>query len=565
MVALDRLAVLDQLEGPVGLDVFTRSLAVELEADLGRTGRFGEGVLVGPVSMGVGVDLDLVVCVGMAEGTFPSTLRDDSLLPDEDRDAAAGALPLRSGHVDRLHHQFLATIGGAARQVLCVPKGDLRRSRERVPSRWVLDVASILAGETWWSDDLLHGSQPWLTHLASFDDAVRTAAVPATEQEHRLRQLLALDPPRRQLRAVAGTVDPTMAAGVEVVDERWSDQLTRFDGNLAGLPIPSPVDRGASATSLESWAKCPHGYLVRHLLGVQPIEQPEDVLQITPLDKGNLVHAALEAFIEESLEAGAVPPVGGRWTDDDRARLATIATALCDEAEADGLTGRSLFWQRDRGKILADLDRFLTEDDAMRNASGATPYATELPFGIGDRPAVAFPLTDGRAVPLRGKADRVDRAADGRLHVLDYKTGSTRAYTGISADDPHQGGRRLQLAVYGLAARQHTGDLEAPVRADYWFTSAKGRWEKLGYEITDAVLDEVSTAVTTIVHGIEGGVFAPHPIPHSTSPFPDCPACDPDNLGTTEVRRHFERKITDPALAEYAALAFGTDDEEEAS
>ena len=143
---------------------------------------------------------------------------------------------------------------------------------------------------------------------------------------------------------------------------------------------------------------------------------------------------------------------------------------------------------------------------------------------------------------------------------MDYKTGSTRAYAGISADDPHQGGRRLQLAVYGLAARQHAQDAEAAVRADYWFTSTKGRWEKLGYEITDEVLAEVSTAMTTIVEGIEQGMFAPHPIAHTTSPFPDCPACDPDNLGTTEVRRHFERKLASPALAAYVELAFGPQD-----
>ncbi len=566
VLALDRLTVLDDLDGPVGLDVFTRALVVELEGDLGRIGRFGEGVLVGPVSMGVGVDLDLVIVVGMAEGTFPSTLRDDSLLPDEDRDVTGGALPLRSGHVDRLHHQLLATLGGAARQVLCVPKGDLRRSRERVPSRWVLDVASSLAGETWWSEDLLHRRAPWLTHLASFDDAVRTAPVPATDQEHRLRRLLALDPPRRQLHDAARAVDATLAAGVETVDERWSDRLTRFDGNLTGLPIPSPVDTGASATSLESWAKCPHGYFVRHVLRVQPLEQPEDVLQITPLDKGNLVHEALEEFIQSALDDGRVPAVGAAWTDDDRTRLAEIGARRCAEAEADGLTGRSIFWQRDQGKILADLDRFLTEDDALRAATGMTPSATELPFGIGDRPPVAFPLTDGRSVPLRGKADRVDHRADGSLHVLDYKTGSTRAYAGISAEDPHQGGRRLQLAVYGLAARQHAGTPDAPVRADYWFTSTKGRWEKLGYDIDDDVLGEVSAAMTTIVEGIEGGVFAPHPIAHTTSPYPDCPACDPDNLGTTEVRRHFERKLADPALAAYVALiADPAGDEEEAS
>ncbi|MEZ5181591.1 MAG: PD-(D/E)XK nuclease family protein [Acidimicrobiales bacterium] len=552
-LALDRLAVLDDLEGPVALDVFTRALTVELEGDLGRVGRFGEGVLVGPISMGVGVDLDLVVVVGMAEGTFPSALRDDSLLPDEDRDVVGGELPLRAGHVDRLHHQLLAVLGGARRQVLCIPKGDLRRSRERVPSRWALDIASALAGETWWSDQLLAGRAPWLTHLASFDDAIRTARHPATAQEHRLRTLLAQDVRRPQLAAVAAEVDAVLAAGAETVAARWSPQLTRFDGNLAGLPIPSPVEHGASATSLESWAKCPHGYLVRHLLRVEPVEAPEDLLQISPIDKGNLVHQVLEAFLEQAIGAGRVPPPGQRWSDDDHDRLHDLATARCDEYEAEGSPDGTCSGS-DRAKILADLHRFLDEDHAHRAATGATPLATELPFGSGAAAPLAFPLPDGRAVPLRGKADRVDRDAEGRLHVLDYKTGSTTPYKGLSPDDPHQGGRRLQLAVYGLAARQAAEAPDAPVRAEYWFTSAKGRFEKLGYDISDEVLLQVSEAMGTIVEGIEGGLFAPHPIPHTTSPFPDCPACDPDNLGTTEVRRQFERKLGDPAMARYLAL-----------
>lgn len=553
-LALDRLAVLDDLEGPVTLDVFVRALTTELEADLGRVGRFGEGVLVGPVSMGVGVDLDLAIVVGMAEGTFPSTLRDDSLLPDEDRDAVGGQLPLRSGHVDRLHHQFLAALGGARRQVLCVPKGDLRRSRERVPSRWVLDVASVLVGETWWSHDLLHARAPWITHLASFDDAVRTAAVPATDQEHRLRRLLAASAGRHDLAQLVADVDPALAAGAATVQARRSTRLTRFDGNLAGLPIPSPTEAGTSVTRLESWARCPHGYLVHHLLRVQPIEQPEDALQITPLDRGNLVHQALEEFIEAALAEGRVPPPAQPWSDEDRRRLVAIADRLCDRYEAEGLTGRTLFWQRDRGKVIADLVRFLEADDRHRAATGATPIATELPFGFGDTEPVAFPLGDGRQVPLRGKADRVDLGADGTLHVLDYKTGKTDAYKGLSAEDPHQGGRRLQLAVYGIAARQHLGRPDAPVRAEYWFTSARGRFEKLGYDIDDEVLAEVSGAMAAIVEGIEAGVFAPHPKPHDTSPFVDCHACDPDGLGTTEVLRAWERKLDDPVLAGYLGL-----------
>ena len=38
----------------------------------------------------------IVVLCGLAEGSFPGTIRDDSLLPDRQREAAGGELPLRS-------------------------------------------------------------------------------------------------------------------------------------------------------------------------------------------------------------------------------------------------------------------------------------------------------------------------------------------------------------------------------------------------------------------------------------------------------------------------------------
>ena len=152
--ALDRLSTLDEVEEAVDLDVFTRTLELELESDLGRVGRMGEGVLVGPVSMGVGLDLDLVVVLGLAEGLFPSPTRDDSLLPDHERASTGDELPQRSLQVERQHRHLLAALAGAARHVLCVPRGDLRRNIERVPSRWILEIASALAGERWWSEEL---------------------------------------------------------------------------------------------------------------------------------------------------------------------------------------------------------------------------------------------------------------------------------------------------------------------------------------------------------------------------------------------------------------------------
>ena len=93
-----------------------------------------------------------------------------------------------------------------------------------------------------------------------------------------------------------------------------------------------------------------------------------------------------------------------------------------------------------------------------------------------------MPLDPRRRALLRfrGKADRVDRADDGSLLVLDYKTGKADGYRGLTADDPDQGGRLLQLAVYGVAARQHQQTPDAAVRAEYWFVSARGNFVDRG-------------------------------------------------------------------------------------
>ena len=184
----------------------------------------------------------------------------------------------------------------------------------------------------------------------------------------------------------------------------------------------------------------------------------------------------------------------------------------------------------------------------------ATPVAAELPFGRRGADPLAFPLPDGRRISLRGLADRVDVGTDGTLHVLDYKTGRPDRFRGLSADDPHQGGTHLQLAIYGLAARQALGRPNAPVRADYWFTSPLGRYRKIGYEVTDEVLASVTEAVATIVDGVEGGMFAPNPPEPTTRSWPDCWYCDPDNLGTVDLRRRWDRMRDDPFLARYLAL-----------
>jgi ATP-dependent helicase/nuclease subunit B len=555
--AIRRLAALDGIEGPVGLDVFARTLALELESDIGRVGRMGEGILVGPVSLGIGLDLDLVVVLGLAEGTFPAPVREDSLLPDHERDAAGDELVPRRARVARQHRELLAALAGASRHVLGVPRGDLRRSSERVPSRWVLDIASALAGKRLWADDLGRAQAPWVEHTASFEAGLRRLSFPASDQEHRLRSLMVAAPARAE--DLTHADDRALSHGAAVVAARRSTRFTRFDGNLSGLAVPSPAMAATSATRMERWAGCPFAYLIHDVLGVEAVDNPEDRLQISPLDWGSLVHEALEHFVLEVLSGpeAARPGPDEPWSPSDRARLAEIGEQLCDEYEARGLTGRPIFWHRDRARILADLRRFLDADDHTRILRRTRPIAAELAFGLDSSPVEAVPLAlaDGRWVRFRGKADRIDLADDGTLYVIDYKTGRPDSYLGLSPEDPDLGGRKIQLAVYGAAARAHHRSPDNPVWAEYWFASTKGEFKRIGYSVTNEVLGTVGETLSTIVAGIEAGVFASHPTATSTLPWVECEACEPDGLGVTELRRAWERKRDDPALAPYAQLA----------
>ena len=104
---------------------------------------------------------------------------------------------------------------------------------------------------------------------------------------------------------------------------------------------------------------------------------------ITPIDKGNLIHAALERFLLDVLARpeGERPTGRDPWTVEDRDRLEQIGSALCDQAEALGITGRPIFWRRDRRRILNDLDLFLVEDSHHRLRTAPARWPPSSPSG----------------------------------------------------------------------------------------------------------------------------------------------------------------------------------------
>lgn len=572
--ALDRLAELDEIEPNPAPGTLRASLLAELAVPTPRLGKIGQGVFTGRIGDSLGIELDRLILVGMAEGVYPHSPPDDPLLPDRERKAAGGHLAPLTSRTGDLHRNLLAALASAGQTTLVYARGDSRRGAEQYPSRWLLDSATALAGRAVDSPGLESfgddQSAAWFEHVPSFSHRLANASLCASAQEHRLQAILRQPNPAEALwgdepQANGGAHwlmdDEALRNGSETVAGRASDLFTRFDGNLSGHAIPDPGE--VSPTSLEAWADCPMRYFFQRVLGVQSTDSPEDILEISALDKGSLVHKALEEFLKEQLGQKAVPAPGQAWSGEQRARLSAIGQRLCGEAEREGLTGTPVFWHHHRNQILADLDRFLTEDDARRRDSGATPIASEMGFGAGgELAAIPVGLPNGKRALFRGQADRVDAGGGGQLLVTDYKTGKAGPFRKLEKArqgddwDPVQRGTRLQLPVYGLAARAQAGDPGTPVRAQYWFVSAKESFKTLGFNLDDAVLSRFTEAVATITEGIESGVFCDRPQPDKTdSQFSQwCDYCNPDRLGTSDGRRAWERKQAQPELSAYRDL-----------
>jgi ATP-dependent helicase/nuclease subunit B len=571
--ALDRLAVLDSVDPSPSVPVFRRTLELELGADLGRDGRFGEGVLVGELSAGLGIDLDLVIVCGLAEGVLPGHVHEDSLLPDVERVVVADDLPPRAERVGVQRRYVVAALAAGRERLLCYPRGDLRRSVERPPSRWLLDAVADLPGDRPArpdgspDTDVLPRTAPWLQRVPSFDAGIRRSE-PATEQEYRLRALA-------EHRFAGGWVDDhpivrhddALRRALTLYRARRSASMTRFDGDLSGVEdlaalVPSAADaEGAVApTRLEAYARCPHAYLLEHVLRIGPVEDPEESLQISPLELGSLVHDILDRWMREVLDDP--PPFGAPYSARHRLRIREIADECCDVFVDRGVTGHPRLWATQRQRIIRDLLRLCERDDEHRAANRLRPAGTEMSFGIDDETPVAVALPDGRKMRFRGRLDRLDADPEGGLVVTDYKTGSGNSdeYRWL-ARDPVARGRLLQLPVYALAARQLVGG-SGPVRAQYWFCTDKGEFRYRSVDLDDESEDRFRSVLATMVRSIESGLFPPVPPPPSGKPFVECAYCDPDGMGTGERRRDWERKRGDARLAELVGVLEPQEDQE---
>jgi ATP-dependent helicase/DNAse subunit B len=432
------------------------------------------GVMAASVLDARGLSFQAVALMGLSEGEFPKQEREDILLRESDRALLRErGLPLETKlHGDEATFFYQAVT--RARQRLLLTRPYLAE-----------DGQPWEASPFWVEAARLNGNQP--------------KAGP--EQSRRIR-----------VRGEVGEVDPAEAAsqvewvesarefdihiqnGIEALRARMNPVARgMYEGEMFDLNERFNAGYGWSASRLESYGTCPFEFFVAYGLELEPRQEAEEGFDVRIL--GSMLHKILEMVY------GGVP-------------LTDAAQQVFAAAPREYGFRPTALWTQQQAELTRILEKTIEELD--RVSQGYTPRVMEARFGMG-QPSLVLQTEIGE-IRLHGYIDRLDAASDGTLRVIDYKSGSAA----ISASHLKEG-RRLQLPIYALAARDALGLGE--VSSGFYWHIQKAEASSLKLEKFDGGVNgafEMTIAhVAKHVASIRAGHFEPRP------PEEGCPSYCP--------------------------------------
>jgi putative RecB family exonuclease len=163
-----------------------------------------------------------------------------------------------------------------------------------------------------------------------------------------------------------------------------------------------PAVQELSHSRLESYEKCPRAFWYAYVA-----KTPPDGYERIEAWTGSLIHQVLEEALRATFERKVPDPVSILQRYDELWTASTGPHILIVKE------GRTLEEYRANGRQW--LKNYL--DDAW-------PFLDATPLHVEESISYSVTLADGRQTKFTGVMDRVDRLPDGRLRLIDYKTGS---------------------------------------------------------------------------------------------------------------------------------------------
>ena len=272
-------------------------------------------------------------------------------------------------------------------------------------------------------------------------------------------------------------------------------------GSGIQMPLPrdfpsKPVEK-ISVTAFKDYISCPYRFWLKHVLGLRLVEAGET--ELDPKLFGSLVHKTVERF-------------GKNKAVRDSCDVQEIQQSLSNTLDA---VVNDFFGERVSGmvRVQVELARYRLNQVGAHQAKSVEEGWRIL---CSEKYLRKELLIEGKSMIISGCIDRVDVHIDGRIRVLDYKTGTT------SANADHFKARdgewiNLQLPLYRLLLS------EIPELAEYDTSNSNvdlgyfriGDQEStIGVDMLDLpaiAMDAVDDIITSTVCSIQNGEFSESP------------------------------------------------------
>ena len=165
---------------------------------------------------------------------------------------------------------------------------------------------------------------------------------------------------------------------------------------------------------LYSYIRCPYSFYLRYAEGIKGLEEVDEQMEDNVL--GTVMHGTLQAIYERAAASadlvGALRSAAdgqiGRYADEALKEVYKGRLSLLSET----VRMRMRFVE---GYVKAILDYDLRSLEHDPEAFRPVDFECDA--------FMSLTLDDGRRVSIGGKIDRLDRLADGRYRIVDYKSG----------------------------------------------------------------------------------------------------------------------------------------------
>jgi ATP-dependent helicase/nuclease subunit B len=476
---LEQLAGLDRVENRVALGDFAHTFQHWLERSAATEDQRNiAGVMVLNATAARGLSFRALFVLGMNEGVFPRTIREDAFLRDRDREVLERDLGYKVSQkltaFDEEKLLFMLLVGAARERLYCLFQRADESGRALAPS-WYIDELKRALGDSGRPCEPINIPRS-ITEKAStapFDrqDLLlpKELAIRLTLEGQDSTALVEASAPLpalyKQGRKVAAEIDQS------------GGRLLAYDGVLADFDSywKHFSERGLSPTALESYARCPFQFFAGHVLGLAPLDRPEEILGPSPAEFGELGHEILNSFYRALIDGGYF--AGNAAKVDVETTLQAVAARAFADYEENNPVGYPLAWESLKEGIIQLLRQVVAQDLGELSQSGFVPASLETNVTAhlpGDWPD---PL---KGLAIRGRMDRIDRKVDA-LRVIDYKFkfGTNPATQDKNLIRAALRGERLQPPFYYMLAQswlEERRQTSPAIEANFYFIAP--RWSE---------------------------------------------------------------------------------------